>query len=125
MTKHTTYRRSLTQPDSHISVSAEFISEVESELKEVRINKGVYGDIKWPESRCLSFDEIAVAVAGAFKLEIDQLMTMSYASRAAKKVALELACRFSNQSQRRVGEYFGYKGNGSVIKQRRRLTQLL
>ena len=43
----------------------------------------------------------------------------------ARKVALEPACRYSNQSQRKIGEYFGYEGNGLVLKQRQRLTELM
>ncbi len=37
----------------------------------------------------------------------------------------EMACRYSGLSQRKVGEYYGYKGNGSVLKQRQSLKELL
>ncbi|MFO7871565.1 MAG: transposase [Kiritimatiellia bacterium] len=103
----------------------EFIEEVESDLESVRENKGVYGDIKWPEGKSLSLDDISVIVAQEFKVDKEQLKTMCYAARLAKKVALELSCRYSNQSQRKVGEYYGYRGNGSVMKQRQKLRDLL
>ena len=104
---------------------AEFVEEVESGLRDVREDKGVYGDIKWPEGKNLCPDEIAIEVAAEFKLDKDLLLTRCRVARNAKKVALELSCRYSNQSQRKVGEYFGYKGNGSVLKQRQRLQELL
>jgi hypothetical protein len=44
--------------------------------------------------------------------------------RTARKFALELSCRYSGQSQRLIGEYYGYRGNGSVLKQRKRLKEL-
>ncbi len=104
---------------------AEFIEEIEADLREVREDKGVYGDIRWPEGKSLCPDEIATEVATDFRIDKDLLLTRCYAARTARKVALELSCRYSNQSQRRVGEYFGYKGNGSVLKQRQRLRELL
>jgi hypothetical protein len=103
----------------------EFIGEVESDLRDVRENKGVYGDIKWPEGKSLSFEKITTAVASEFKIDADQILTQCHAGRISKKVALELSCRYSNQSQRKVGECFGYKGNGSVLKQRQRLSEML
>jgi len=54
--------------------------------------------------------------------EPEELTTRRYAARVAKK---ELCCRYSGESQRAVGEHFGYRGNGSVAKQRQRLVELL
>lgn len=70
-------------------------------------------------------DDITRIVADVFQIDKDQLGSMSHAAREAKKIALELACRYGNQSQRKIGEYFEYKGNGSVSKQRQRLRELL
>lgn len=105
--------------------SSEFIKEVESELLDVRINKGVYGDIKWPVGKNISIDEIVIAVASDFKLDKELLLQRCYAARTARKIAIELSCRYCDLSQRKIGEYFGYKGNGSVLKQRQKLTVLL
>ena len=104
---------------------SEFVGQVESDLKDVREHKCIYGDIEWPVGKSLTVDEIVTAVANEFKVDKNLLLTMNYAARKAKKVSLELACRYSNLSQRRVGEYFGYEGNGSVSKQRQSLTKLL
>jgi REP element-mobilizing transposase RayT len=105
--------------------NSEFIKEVEAELLEIRLNKGVYGDIKWPVGKTVSVDEVVIAVASDFKLDKELLLERCYAARQARKIAIELSCRYSNLSQRKIGEYFGYKGNGSVLKQRQKLKLLL
>ena len=78
----------------------------------------------WPAGKRLAMDTVASVVAQAFGLEPDALQTRSYAARMSKKVALDLCCRYCGESQRTVGEYFGYRGNGSVSKQRQRLVEL-
>lgn len=102
-----------------------FVGKVESDLDDVREKKGVYGDIMWPTGKRVSIPDISAAVAREFGLEAEELATRSYAARVAKKVALELCCRYSGESQRAVGAHFGYRGNGSVAKQRQRLVELL
>jgi putative transposase len=102
-----------------------FVEQVESDLRDVRVAKGVYGDIRWPTGSHVPVEQVAVTVAGAFKLPVAELQGQGYAVRLAKKFALELACRHSGESQRRIGEYFGYRGNGAVGKQRQRLRELL
>ncbi len=42
----------------------------------------------------------------------------------ARKIALELSCRYSGENQRQIGEYYEYRGNGSVLKQRKRLKEI-
>jgi len=103
----------------------EFVGQVESDLRDVRGDRGIYGDIVWPVGKVVSLDAVADAVAAEFGLEPDALMTRSSVARIPKKVAVELGCRHSQESQRKVGEYFGYRGNGSVSKQRDRLRELL
>lgn len=102
-----------------------FVEQVESDLQDLRVDKGVYGDIRWPTGKHVPIERIAESVAGAFKLPMVALQGQGYAARVAKKIALELACRHSGESQRRIGEYFGYRGNGAVNKQRQRLRELL
>ena len=98
---------------------------VETELTEVRENRGVYGDIAWPAGKVVAPRKLAGLVAAEFKLDPEQLCGRSVAAREAKKLAVELSCRYSNLSDRRVGECFGYKGNGAVQKQRCRLKEQL
>lgn len=102
-----------------------FIEQVESDLGDVREDKGVYGDIVWPEGQCVSPEAVAEVVAEAFGLKPHELRGRSYGARVGKKVAVELACLYSGQSQRTVGAYFGYHGNGSVSKQRHRLKEMI
>ena len=101
-----------------------FTGQVESDLRDVRVDKGVYGDIRWPTGRYVPVERIAELVADLFKLPVAELQARGYAARLAKKIALELACRHSGKSQRLVGEFFGYRGNGAVSKQRERLREL-
>ena len=103
----------------------DFIEKVNEDLEDSRLSKGVYGDVKWPERESISPEEIASIVSEAYALDRTLLSGRSSAAQDAKKVAVELACRHSNLSQRKVGETFGYTGNGSVVKQRARLRELL
>ena len=103
----------------------DFVKQVETDLQEVRENKGIYGDIVWPEGKRLSMDTVAEIVAEGFGLEPEDLTTRDYAARVAKKAAAELCCRYCGESQRTVGKYLGYTGNGAVAKQRQRLRELL
>ncbi len=102
-----------------------FVEQVAEDLREVEVNKGVYGDIVWPEGKQLAPETVVRIVAKEFNLDPDELATRSYAARIAKKVALELCCRYTRESQRAVGRHFGYHGNGSVAKQRQRLREVL
>ena len=101
-----------------------FVEQVESDLREVKVNKGVYGDIKWSAGKKISLSDISEAVAKDFGFDAAALLTRAKDVRTARKFALELSCRYSGQSQRQIGEYYGYRGNGSVLKQRKRLKEL-
>ena len=102
-----------------------YIEQIEEELKAVKVNKGVYGDIKWPEEKKVALNVVAAEVASKYSLQVPELQGQSVAARTAKKLALELGCRYSGFSERKVGEYFGYSGNGAVGKQRKKLRELI
>jgi REP element-mobilizing transposase RayT len=102
-----------------------FVEQVESDLRDVREQKGVYGDIVWPEGGHLEPDVVVSAVAAEFGLEPEEVRGRRYAGRTAKSVAAELCCRYCGQSQRALGEHLGYRGNGAVNKQRLRLRERL
>lgn len=104
---------------------SDFVKEVEADLLKTRKNKGVYGDIVWPQIKHPSLDNMAKIVADEFGIELKDLKSRTYAARIAKKVTAELGCRYCGESQRTVGEYLGYTGNGSVAKQRQRLREIL
>jgi len=102
-----------------------FRAGIEEELRQVRVDKGVYGDIVWPRARERSVEEVTDLVAGAFDVTAEELRTHGRHAGLPKKVALELCCAFCGQSQREIGRHFGYTGNGSVGKQRIALRGLL
>ena len=102
-----------------------FRRQVEQDLKDVREHKGVYGDIVWPIGQNQPVEAIQNGVAAAFGVERKDLLTHGRRAGTAKKVALELCCLYSGQSQREIGRHFGFTGNGAVGKQRQRLRELL
>ena len=104
--------------------SPKYIEQVEDELKEVKVNKGVYGDIRWPEGRKYTIEQIIKAVTLEYGQKAEELMAKN-TEVIDRKIAIELSCRYSGLSQRQIGESFGYRGNGSVRKQRNRLKEQL
>jgi len=102
-----------------------YIEQIEEELKEVKVNKGKYGDIRWPEEKKIALEDVSRGVAREFGIKETDLHGQSVPARTAKKLALEIGCRYSGLSDRKVGDYFGYRGNGAVGKQRGRLKKLL
>jgi len=104
--------------------ATKFIEQIEEEVHEAKVNKGVYGDIKWPDGKKVSVEAILGRVSEEFKIK-PKLLTAKHSEGVWRKVAMELACRYSGLSQRQIGECFGYRGNGSVLKQRKRLKDLI
>ncbi len=102
-----------------------FVEQVESDLRDVQVNKAVNGDIMWPKGKTLSLDDAVRLVADEFGLQPEALASRRHGVREAKRVALEMCCQYCGLSQRHVGEYFGYRGNGAVAKQRQRLREIL
>ena len=104
---------------------ADFRREIDEQLHEVRLRKGVYGDIVWPERGVISVEAVTERVAEEFGVQPPELRAHGRRAGVAKKVAIELCCQLSGMSQRAVGEYFGYKGNGAVGKQRERIRLMV
>jgi hypothetical protein len=102
-----------------------FRKQVEEDLENVREDKGVYGDIRWPVGRRATLAQVEQAVRKAFGIAAGQLRTHGRHAGVAKKVAVELCCQLSGLSQREVGRHFGYTGNGAVGKQRQKLKEIL
>ena len=77
-----------------------FVAQVEADVNDVREDKGVYGHTAWPVGKTVPLARVAEVVAEAFGLEQSELAGRSYAARLAKKVAVEMDCRYSGLSQR-------------------------
>ena len=103
----------------------QFRADIDDELHEARLAKGVYGDIAWPTGRDRGVDEVIGMVAQQFAVEPDELKRHGRRAGVPKKVAAELCCQFCGKSQRDIGRALGYTGNGSVGKQRAKLRELL
>lgn len=101
-----------------------FVEQVEADLKNVKVGKGIYGDIRWPVGEKVPLAAVGLAVATEFGCTEAELQSRRASFRTARKIAMELSCLYSGLSQRKVGEYYGYEGNGSVLKQRQKLKEL-
>jgi len=104
----------------------DFCGEVEEELREARLRKGVFGrDVMWPSVREIGLEKIEDLVVAEFGVTKGLLHEHGRRAGAAKKAAIVLGCEFSGQSQRQVGLYFGYTSNGAVGKQREKLREMM
>ena len=91
---------------------------------DLKVGKGIYGDIRWPVGEKVPLAAVGLAVATEFGCTEAELQSRRASFRTARKIAMELSCLYSGLSQRKVGEYYGYEGNGSVLKQRQKLKEL-
>lgn len=103
----------------------EFCKEIEEGLEEARLRKGCFGgDVIWPATREVGIEEVMSLVAAEFQVDNERLSKHGRCAGIAKKVAAELCCVFTKQSQRQIGLHLGYKSNDGVGKQRARLREL-
>jgi REP element-mobilizing transposase RayT len=103
----------------------EFRGQIDEELREVRVKKGVYGDIVWPVGRTRELAEVLELVAVEFGVRVEALQEHGRRAGVAKQVAAELGAQYCGVSERDVGRALGYQGNGSVGKQRACLREKL
>ena len=96
--------------------------EVKHELKEKKLERAVTGDVQWPEDRLPGIEMIEQAVLKEFGVTTEDLHCHGRHAGVVKSIAVELSCRLSGKSQREVGSYYGYGGDGGVSKQRQRLA---
>jgi len=96
--------------------------EVKNEIKEKKLERAVTGDVKWPEDRLPGIEMIEQAVLKEFGVKTEDLHCHGRHAGVVKSIAVELSCRLSGKSQREVGSYYGYGGDGGVSKQRQRLA---
>jgi len=100
-----------------------FIEQAEAELKEMRMNRGVFGDIQFPDPDGLAIEEIERAVSEMFGIPINALHRHGRSVGPAKGVAIELCCMLSGKHQRAIARHFGFKTDAGVTRQRRVLRE--
>ncbi|MEI8241710.1 MAG: transposase [bacterium] len=100
----------------------DYMDEVAAELKANKRRCAAAGDIAWPQDRRPELAAVEHAVLEACGLQRDALHCHGRHAGIAKAMAIELCCRLSGKSQRAVGEYFGYKTDAGVCRQRHRLA---
>ena len=103
----------------------DYRDEIAGELKGKMLERAVTGDVVWPEDRLPGMEAIEKEVIKEFGVGRDDLHFHGRRAGVAKSVAIELCCMMSGESQRAVGGYFGYEGDGGVSKQRKRLEATL
>ena len=101
----------------------EFIAEAEFGLKEMHIEKGVYGDIALPDGPQIALSDIDEAVSRVFRTNKEDLHFHGHRAGIAKTVAVELCCVLSGKNQREIAIYYGYKTDGGVARQRKVIRQ--
>jgi hypothetical protein len=99
-----------------------FVAEVEEELDEAKRSVAVDGDIHWPEQPQVSLERIVAAVSKVCKVPESVLLSRSRRHITPRRLAIELACLYSGQSQRELAAAFGYGCEGSIGKQRQALA---
>lgn len=96
--------------------------EVKHEIKGKLLERAVKGDVKWPEDNLPGIEAVEQVVLAEFGISRGDLHSHGGHAGAAKSLAVELSCQFSGKTQREVGKYYGYTGDGGVSKQRKRLA---
>jgi len=103
----------------------EFIEEAESDLKAMRLERAVYGDVALPEIRVLPVELIEDAVVREFGIKKADLHFHGHRSGIAKSIAVELCCALGGKSQRAIARHYGYRSDAGVTRQRRTLRRKL
>lgn len=101
----------------------QFIQDTEAVLKELKIENGTYGDIRYPDGPIVELKEIEGAVADEFGVEVKDLRDHGSRGGVAKSVAIELCCRLSGKTQREIAKHYAYKTDAGVSRQRRVLRE--
>jgi hypothetical protein len=102
-----------------------FIEQTEQELREMRLEREVTGDVVLPEPPRVGLDEIEGVVADEYGVDVRELHRHGRRAGEAKTVAVEMMCRLSGLSQRDVARHFAYRNDAGVAGQRRVLRERL
>ena len=90
-----------------------FVEQTEAEIERRRTGGDIDRDLELPR-RVLAIADIDVAVAAYFHVEPEDLARHGRSVGAAKIVAVELACRLTDASQRSIGKHYGGIGSAAV-----------
>jgi len=98
----------------------EFIKESEAELKQMHLEK-VCGssDIYLPKKHVIQINDIIDKVAEIYEIKSSDIFDHGHLAGEAKTIAIELCCKLTGESQRAVGNHFGYSHDSSIAKQRK------
>ena len=102
-----------------------FRAETEEGVLGVRLHKADDGDIVWPEAKKVPVEAVRTIVAEHFKVSEDDLRFHGRRLGMVKAVAIDLCCRFSDETQRDIAKRFGYRDDSSVGKRRQALAARL
>ena len=97
-------------------------AETEEGVLGVRLHKADDGDIVWPEADRVPPESVLAIVAEHFKVPEDDLRFHGRRLGMVKAIAVDLCCRFSDETQREVAKLFGYRDSSSVGKRRQSLA---
>ena len=99
-----------------------FVERTEAGIEHRRTGSDADGDLALPR-RVLSIDAIDEAVARHFEVTREDLARHGRSAGAAKIVAVELACRLTELSQRAIGKHYGGIGSAAVSTIHRKVRE--
>ena len=102
--------------------SAAFLDTTEQRLAGRRSGRAQDRDLALPRAT-LGIERIDEAVAAHYGLAPWDVANCRSGERAAKFIAVELACRLTGLTQRSIGEHYGGITSAAVSNIRRRLRQ--
>lgn len=102
-----------------------FREEAEQELKDLRLERAVSGDILWPEHRRPDVETVAEAAAEVLQIRVADARFHGHRLGLRKYLLVEWCCRLSGASQRAVGEHLRYGSESAVGKARKKAQAAL
>lgn len=98
----------------------EFIDRTERQLEQRHSGRIQDADLSLP-SPTIDIDRIDALVAAEFGIQPVDLKAHGHRTGAAKRIAIELACRLTGLTQRAIGAHYGGVSSGAVCMARRKL----
>jgi putative transposase len=103
----------------------EFVAEVEEDLRGRQKGDRGDADVRWPEKRGATLEEIMAAVGKVYGCKTEDLHAHGHHAGEAKRTAIGLACRLSGLSNREIGTEFNGMTGAAIGQQSKRFSHEL
>ncbi len=109
----------------HAIGNEDFVGKVEQALRDEYKETQRSGDVAWPREPAIKKEDIENQVAKEFGCRKEDLKRHGHVAKAAKAVAIELACNLGGLSHREAGLCFGGITGAGVAYQRNQLKAMM